>query len=132
MSIRERIKTLIAEAETGGEEQYAGDDWCQLSDAEAEVFEIPPAEFPRLLVAWQVYQAFCGIIGPEDAGLEPEQIAAERARRPEFFEQAVVSEEGFRVLSKEWCEVPNRQAHAMYAKIDFWNVRNSGVSYGDE
>ena len=48
MSIRERIKTLIAEAEAGGEEQSAGGDWCQLSEGEAEVFEIRLAEFPRL------------------------------------------------------------------------------------
>lgn len=127
VAIKQEIQGLIAVAEARGEDAYRGMDWCELSDAEALRFGIDRAEFPRLLVAWQCYLAFCDIIGAADAGLEPETVTAERTRFPQFFEEQVVSGETFKSLAFEWCGIAPKKAQAMYDKVAAWNRRDAAM-----
>jgi hypothetical protein len=132
MTIQERLHALCAEATARGADSYRGNDWCELNEAEEEIFAIPRERFPVLVVAWQAYQAFCGVIDAEDAGLDDDVINAARAKHPDLYSDAEMSNTGFQRLAAEWCGVSNREAHAMYCKTDLWNIRNGLVRYVDE
>jgi len=131
MTIRDRLKPLCEKA-LADQDSYRGGDWFQLSDAEETVFAIDRRRYPVLVVAWQAYQAFCGVIDPEVAGLDDEAVEAERGRYPELFVEEELSEAGFARLGAEWCGLTSREAHAMYYKIDFWYIRAGLVNYDDE
>jgi hypothetical protein len=127
VAIKQEIQEQILIAEARGVDAYRGMDWCNLSDAEALQFGIDRAEFSGLLVAWQCYLAFCGIIGAEDAGLEPETVTAERTRFPQFFEGQVVSGKAFSSLAGEWCGIAPEKAQAMYDKVAAWDRRDAAM-----
>lgn len=49
---------------------YEGDDWWQLTPAEAEVFGLELADMPALVSAWAMYEAIADIAYPEFPGAE--------------------------------------------------------------
>jgi hypothetical protein len=132
MTIRDKLQPLCEKALADNEDSYRGSDWFHLSDDEETVFAIDRRRYPVLVVAWQAYEAFCGLIDPEVAGLDDESIEGERAQYPELFVDGEISDSGFQKLAAAWCGVSNREAHAMYCKTDFWNIRGGIVHYRDE
>lgn len=125
MTFNQEVQKLVEAAEKRGEDEYRGMDWFQLTDAESSQFGISRAEFPRLLVAWQTYLAFCDIIAPEDADLTARAVERERLRFPQYFESCVVSDKAFEALASEWCGVAPDKARAMYEKVRAWNRRDA-------
>ena len=118
----ETAATELSAAEDS--ERYHGGDWWQLSDEEESVFDIDRERFPRMMTVWSCYEAFKNVaysLSWEDGLIEqacqqhPACCIAGRSES-EFFDFA----DAFGGLT-------HREAHAFYAKHDFWCVR-AGVS----
>jgi hypothetical protein len=124
--LRKHIAARISESERhAGEnpEHYRGHDWFQLSDAQAEVFGIDPARWPRMLVAWQLYEACLDIVLPRDHELDEALIEEERARRPELYTGRMMVYENFRTLAMDTVGLTEVEARAVYVKQEFGGRR---------
>ena len=66
----------------------------------------------------------------EDGGFNAE-TKRERERHPEIVRKGV-SRDGFQNFAKEYADMTFREAHAMYSKHEFWQVRNGIIAYADE
>jgi hypothetical protein len=131
-TLKDQLEAEIADAETHEAEKpglHHGTDWWQLSDAEEEVFRIDRQRFPRMVMTWHCYEAFKLISGSPtwDEAL----IEQARQQHPEWCGEGVDEQEFFR-FAKEFGGLSYREAHAVYAKHDFWTVRLGIVRYADE
>lgn len=131
MDARQELEKLIAEYEAQPEENWRGRDWCELSDEEEAVFEIDRRRFPRILAVWVFYQCVLDILGAWDFGFSKEAMAEMRGEFPEIRERSL--------SEKQWgdfgCKVgglTRRECTAMYAKTEFWDVRDGLTKYCDE
>jgi hypothetical protein len=104
---------------------HHGTDWWQLSDAEEEVFAIDRERFIRMVMTWHCYADFQqpGMGQGPDRGGPP--------THPQWCGEGVDEKEFFR-FAKEFGGLTFREAHAIYAKYDFWTVRLGIVHYADE
>jgi hypothetical protein len=109
-------------------EYYRGNSWWQLTPEEELVFAIDRARFPEMITAWSRYEIFMGLL--EDGGFNDE-TKRERERHPDIVRKGV-SIDGFQHFAKEYADVTFREAHAMYCKHEFWQVRNGITRYLDE
>lgn len=128
--IEDRVRVMEkAQADDPGE--FEGDDWFQLSAAEEEVFGIERQRFPRMLVAWQFYQALLGVVAAADHELDERVVEAERKNWPDLVEGELSNEQFQRVAAKV-AGLSNREAYAMYMKTYFWDIRAGNVPFADE
>jgi len=105
-------------------ERYHGDDWWQLTDEEESVFDIDRERFPRMMTVWSCYEAFKNIaysLSWEDGLIE------HACRQHPAWCIAGRSESEFSDFADAFGGLTHREAHAFYAKHDFWCVR-AGVS----
>jgi hypothetical protein len=101
-----------------------------LTDEEESVFAIDRARFPRMITVWEGYHAFKRIV---NAGFDDALIEQARQQHPEWSEVPPdVSAKEFSDFAKEYGGLTFREAHAMYAKINFWQARNGVIHYRDE
>jgi hypothetical protein len=114
--------------ERGADHYRYGHDWFHLTPEEEQVFAIDRARFPRMITAWSRYEIFIGLL--EDGGFNAE-TKRERERHPEIVRKGV-SIDGFQHFAKEYTDITFREAHAMYCKHEFWQVRNGIAAYTDE
>ncbi len=101
-----------------------------LSRAEAEVFAINHADFPRMLTVREAWLDFLGLTMGGPMFHSSEAIEAERARRPEL--TAGDEPNFFTTFAVEVGGLTCRQADAIYYRDFFWMVRNAHVRYPDE
>jgi len=106
---------------------YLGDDWWQVSPAEAEVFGLELEDVPPLVEAWQLYEAIADILC-SDFHASPLCIEA-RAALP-FIEPRVTDE-------RQWIRfaallgIPSAKAFAWYYKFHF-DMEDGGVIERDD
>jgi hypothetical protein len=133
MTLSDQLESHIADGQTNPPKSgYLGPDWWQLSPEEELVFSIDRVRrWPRMMVAWYFCEIFLGIIDGEEWKISPNIVEAERVRRADIFAQGK-SLKGFTEFAAEYAGLTNREAHAAYAKMDFWNVRMGITSYTDE
>jgi hypothetical protein len=125
--LRKHIAARISETEQHAREtpeHYRGHDWFQLSDAQAEVFGIDSARWPRMLVAWQLYEACLDIVLPRDHELDEALIEEERARRPELYAGRLMAYDNFRTLAMDTADLTEAEVCAVYVKQEFWRKRD--------
>lgn len=111
---------------------YHGGDWFQYTPAEREVFQIEPYWYVKALCAYERWQAFLDIIGggPFDSDYADE-LAAEREAYDGLFARGHDAK-GFMDYAKLACNLPNRQANAVYYKMAFAEIRRGLVRFVDE
>jgi hypothetical protein len=81
------------------------------------------------VIAWDCFLAFLGLQVP--AGYSDESLAEARAALPQLAD-AGVDLQPFTAFAKEVCGVTNREAHAIFTKMEFEQVRSGLMRYGDE
>lgn len=128
MDFRADTQLEIRMANERPPEYYRGTSWWQLTPEEELVFAIDRARFPRMITAWSRYEIFMGLL--EDGGFN-EETKRERKLHPDIVRKGV-SIDGFMHFAKEYADVTFREAHAMYSKHEFWQVRNGIPVYKDE
>ncbi len=128
---RKRFNERLAESEATYKtdpDRYEGPDWWQLSEEEKEVFAIRRDRWPRMMEAWVAYEAFKKITTEfyDDADVDEA-----RANNPDWCGESIDPTE-FDKFAKKLAGLGFRESHAMYAKYDFWCVRNGITYYHDE
>ena len=134
MTLKEHIEARVLAMEKAmatDPGSFEGHDWFQLSAAEEEVFGIDRQRFPRMLVAWQLYQALTGIVAAEDHELDENLMEAARKSRPDL-EDGELSNEQFQKVAADLVSLSSREAYAMYMKTYFWDIRAGIVTFGDQ
>lgn len=134
VTLKDQVQALIAEMQETmrrNPSRYRGDDWDRLLDEEIEILEIDPERFPHMLTAWCCYETLLGIVDAEAFGFDAALIEEERKRRPQL-KPLVVDFMEFRALAKEIAGLSNREANAIFYKIEFWQVRNGLIRFADE
>jgi hypothetical protein len=107
-----------------------GGDWHHLSTDEAEVFDINPWRFARMLKTFACYETFKGIA--HDSTWDDDLIAEARQQHPEWCDKQIYTCREFQAFAKEFGGLTFREAHAMFYKQTFWNVRVGVTSFTDE
>ena len=130
MDFKARVAAVIAENEHNAA-SFSGSDWCELRPEEEFVFAIDPARFPRMVAAWSLYEVFMDLVDAEVFALEPAAVEHERKNRPDIFDQGI-STAGFQQFAQAYAGMTFREAHAMFAKHDFWQNRQGITNYSDE
>ena len=131
MKFKQQVTAQIADAESGDPEEYRGQDWWQLMPEEELVLDIDFRRFPRLITAFMAFESFHDIVAPEDHKLDPALVAAERKRRPDLMKREFCLD-GFQHFAKDYAGMTFREAHAVYAKNAFWQIRQGITRYTDE
>jgi hypothetical protein len=131
MNFREQVAAKIADVETKDIATYRGLDWWQLTPEEESVFEIDFERFPRSITAFMMFEAFHGIVAPDDYQIAPGSVAAERKQRPDLKKRDFCLD-GFQHFAKDYAGMTFREAHAVYAKNTFWQIRQGITKYTDE
>jgi hypothetical protein len=115
------------EAAAAAQPLFKGWDWCDLSDEEAEVFEIDPERWPLMLTA---YDCFSGLMGASDNDwydMKDEDIGD----TIDGFDPAKFNVEDFMVFGKEM-GLTHREAFTVWRKVEWWQMRNGVMVFKDE
>jgi hypothetical protein len=129
-TLKDQLEFVIADMERQVAEDLDtlyGGDWCQLTDEEESVFRINPGRFPRMMMTYHCYEVFKLIA---TATFDDELIEQARQLHPEWCGEGVSPDE-FADFAKEFARLSNRDAHAIYAKHDFWCERAGVNTYAD-
>jgi hypothetical protein len=94
-------------------------DWWHLSDQEQSVFAIIRDRFPRMIMTWHCYDVFKLVASAST--FDDELIEQARQLHPEWC-GADGSAEEFADFAKEYAGLTHREAYAVYAKHDAWEV----------
>lgn len=130
MSLRDEIEARIVKLQAVYDDHgFTGGDWDSLSDAEGAVFEIQPERLARMVIAWDCFLAFLDLQSP--LGYDEGLLKAERDKRPAIV-AAGVDLKGFKAFAEALCGLTNREAHAIFTKMEFWQVRAGLARYEDE
>ena len=135
MSATEAVHALIRRSIESGDQTYTreyGYEWYNLSEAEAEVFQLSLDDLPSLAALWAAYCELLDISYmldiPDDIVTafiaEHPWIAEERATR-------AASLESFQRFAKLF-GMPLRQSFKWWAKYDFWQLRIGVIHFSDE
>ena len=135
MSATEAVHALIRRDIESGDHNYTreyGYDWFNLSEAEAEVFDLSLDDLPSLVAVWIAYDELidaCHMMNiPEDIVtaflVEHPWMAEERATR-------AGSLQSFQRFAKLF-GIPLRQSFKWWAKYDFWQLRIGVIHFSDE
>lgn len=127
--LKDQLAAEIAKAEALDPATYRGFDWYHLTDNEESVFDIERGRFPRMVTTWSCYEAFKRIA--DDGTWSEDLITEARALHPEWCEAGISTAE-FQAFAKEFAGLTFREAKAIYAKIDFWNIRAGITHFRDD
>jgi len=131
-TLKDQLAAEIAKVERQAEadpEHFRGFDWWQLNIEEEYVFDIDRDRFPCMVTVWACYDAFK--LCADDPTWEEDLISAAREQYPQWCEPGISIGE-FQAFAKEFAGLTFREAKAIYAKIDCWNVRVGLTTYADE
>jgi hypothetical protein len=131
-TLKEQLETEIRNA---GQKRQShpfsnAGDWLHLGEDEAAVFNINPARFPRMLMTFACYETFKLIA--DDPTWDEDLIEQARQQHPEWCDKDVYSVGEFQAFAKEFAGLSFREAHAMWYKQEFWNIRVGISSFTDE
>lgn len=132
-TLRDEIDTITAERVAAERETpgcFWGDGGRTLSPAEAEVFGIAYADFPRMITVWEAWLDFHDLTLGGPVFHSENAIVQERARRPTL-DDAYDSDQ-FIEFATQVGGLTMRQAETMYCKEWFWLAREGNVTYPDE
>jgi hypothetical protein len=103
-----------------------GTDWFHLSEPEEKVYGIDRARWPRMLAAWECYEALIDIVEPSH--YDEAMIRAERKNWPKL-RTGETDVRVFMDFSVAKAGLTEKEAHAIFYKIEFWKVR-AGLMFG--
>jgi hypothetical protein len=131
VDFKDQVAAQIADAERKDIREYRGGDWWQLGPEEELVFAVDFRRFPRSITALALFESFHDIVAPEDNQLDPDAVAAERKRRPDLMKRDFTLD-GFQHFARDYAGMTFREAHAVYTKNKFWQIRQGITTYSDE
>lgn len=105
-------------------------DWHHLTEEEEAVFNIDGDRFPRLLMTFACYETFKGIA--HDPTWDDDLIEHARCDYPQWCDRSVYTVGEFQAFAKEFAGLSYREAHAMWFKQAFWNIRAGHTRFTDE
>ena len=117
----ERLEALRPDA-------LSGDNWCDVSRAEQEVFGLSPDTVARVVSVFDAYLALAAIAQND---LHDTLLCRAARKTYPWIEQGTTDSETF-IRFAELFGVSNRQAAAFFWKHRFWEVRQGLVIYADE
>lgn len=124
--LRAAIETKISHDLEAGLNRFRGRDWSQLTDAEAEVFELTIDDMPRLVTVFVAYEDIIGMresAFPIDHTLRADVLAALPWLTPD-----TRSDVEFRRFA-ELFDVPPDKAYAISWKIFLWQKRQGYANF---
>jgi len=127
MTLHEEIENSVKSWETTLNYRKQGHDWYHLTAAEQEVFDNLRARWPRMLAAWQVYEDLIDLV--DEGHFNEALIVEERKNWPKLRPQ-VTDVRIFMDIATARCGLTEKEAHAIFYKMEFWQVRN-GLMFGD-
>jgi hypothetical protein len=127
MALSEEIEHSVKSWEATLATRREGRDWYQLTPAEQEVFDIQRERWPRMLAAWELYEDLIDIV--DEGHFSEALIVAERKNWPKLRLQ-VTDVRVFMDIAVARCSLTEKEAHAMFYKMEFWQVRN-GLMFDD-
>lgn len=132
MTLDEQIGNSIRQWEKKFERYGCiGYDWFNVTGEEIEVFEIDTERLPAMLTAWSLFLCMIDVLGLGKSTFTREAIEEERKQWPDLRMQ-YVDEVIFSAFATKRVRITQREAHAIYHKIDFWQVRNGIVKFSDQ
>jgi hypothetical protein len=129
-TLKEQLEAEIASAEAEARHWQPGWDWHHLSDEEEAVFEIDRDRFPRMVTAFSCYEGF-KLITMGDVW-DTDLIEQARQAYPQWCDEQIYTVREFQDFAKEFAGLSAREAHAMFRKQEFWNIRAGHASFADE
>ena len=127
-TLKEQFESEVARAEARrakDKHYYIGDDWWHYTLSDEKVFVIHADRWPRMMVAWDCYQAFKDIAGE---GWDNALLKKERELHPEWCRtrdgKPVVDHNEFVDFAKALAGLSWPEAWAMYWKYEWWLIRN--------
>lgn len=127
-TLKDQLAAEIAKAEALDPAQFRGGDWYHLTDEEEFVFDIDRDRFPCMVTVWACYDAFKVA---HDPTWDEDLISSAREQYPQWYEPGYSIGE-FSAFAKEFAGLTFREATAIYAKIEFWNIRVGITQFRDE
>ena len=121
---RERINRFLAKPLDIG--RYQGYEWWQLSDQEANIFQIPLADMPALVEVHQLYYDAINITATISSD------RAEELRQELFWLTKDTVDLGEWLRFAKLFDIQFRSANAFHSKYEYWEIRQGLVHYADE
>jgi hypothetical protein len=106
-----------------------GPEWFQITEAELEVFEIDLDRFDRMVMAFHAYEAVKDIV--QGSIWDETLLVAARADHPEWCKPEH-SFPDFAAFAAVFAGITIREAHAIYYRQAFHDVRIGVTTYADE
>jgi hypothetical protein len=130
MTLHDEIEKAVKSWEkTLDRRSQEGDDWYQLTQAEEEVFDIESWRWARMLTAWEFYEDLIDIADPPH--FDEVLVKAERKNWPKL--RLRVTEEGvFADFAVAKAGLTRKEAHAIFHKVEFWQVRSGLMFTGEQ
>lgn len=131
-TIQEQLRTWIdrntQRLEALGPDALSGDNWCDVSSAEQEVFRLSPETVARVVSVFDAYLALADIAQND---LHRTLLCRAARKAYPWIAQGSTDSETF-IRFAGLFGVSNRQAAAFFWKHEFWQVRQGLVVYADE
>ena len=100
-----------------------GNNWNQLSEAEAEVFDIEADRFPLMIMTLHAYDIFAGVSEGSRMDMENEAVfTALKAARPDLFGKGY-GVEAFVNFASALGQIDRKEAWEIWQKQEAWNLR---------
>lgn len=134
-SLKAELEAKIAESERQDQADptfYNGYNWWQLSDADQEVFDIEPEQWPRMMMTWHCFEAFTGVSHTPE--FSNDLVAAARTAFPQWAPDQAKSQNGltmFQAFAREFGGLTNRQAFATTRKQEALELRENVLRFED-
>lgn len=133
-TLKAELAAKIAAAErqdVADPDHYRGEDWWQLSEAEQDVFDLQPAQWPRLILTFYCFQAFTG--EASTAEFDDGLVAAAREQFPQWYEEGEDADRRrhFLAFAAEFGGVANRDAFATLRKQEAWDLHSGVLTFSD-
>lgn len=106
--------------------KYEGLDWWQLSDEEANIFQLSLRDMPALTAVHQLYYDAID----RTTSIDRSRVESLQGELPWLRMTTVDLEEWLRFA--KLFGISNRSANAFYSKYQYWEVRQGLVYYRDE
>jgi hypothetical protein len=120
------VKAVIRAAALSMEKEgkwEGGNNWNQLSEAEAEVFEIEADRFPLMIMTLHAYDIFAGAASGSWMEMENEAVfTALKAARPDLFGKGC-GVEAFVNFADALGQIDRKEAWQIWQKQQAWDLR---------
>jgi len=111
-------------------DHFVGPEPWQLRPGEAGQLRIDLARYPRMLWAWNFFEAFIGLVHPNDLNLPADFFDDERRLRADILKLGMTPQ-AFTAFATHYAALTPHEAKAMYARMDALPDKTSPAKSAD-